>query len=278
MSDLYLAHHGVKGQKHGVRQWQNPDGSLTPAGRIHYGVGEARKAAGSAAKTVGKAARSVGKAIRKKVKPTNAELNAQIRKEKSKILNKQKKEELKRLKKTGQIEDPKEKRIGHKKYADMTDQEVTDRIKRLKNEAELATLEMSRNMGPGKRMVAEALSKGITVGIQTAVQSGLKKSGETFINRTLGFDEEFNKKQEKVRKSKELEKRADELIRKNKAERAIDKAKRKRLLKQVSRDSERLSRSAELHSLDNLTRTDRQIRDNGPYIPFQNPNQRRNKK
>lgn len=31
-----LSHHGVKGQKHGIRQWQNPDGSLTTAGYYHY--------------------------------------------------------------------------------------------------------------------------------------------------------------------------------------------------------------------------------------------------
>lgn len=34
-----LSHHGIKGQKRGVRRYQNTDGSLTPAGKQHYGVG-----------------------------------------------------------------------------------------------------------------------------------------------------------------------------------------------------------------------------------------------
>lgn len=32
----YIAHHGIKGQKWGVRRYQNPDGSLTDAGRARY--------------------------------------------------------------------------------------------------------------------------------------------------------------------------------------------------------------------------------------------------
>lgn len=36
VDDLYIAHHGIKGQKWGVRQYQNPDGSLTPAGEARY--------------------------------------------------------------------------------------------------------------------------------------------------------------------------------------------------------------------------------------------------
>ena len=36
----FLAHYGVKGQKKGVRRYQNEDGSLTPEGRNHYGVGD----------------------------------------------------------------------------------------------------------------------------------------------------------------------------------------------------------------------------------------------
>lgn len=36
MSQYYLAHHGVKGQKWGIRKYQNPDGSLTSAGQGRY--------------------------------------------------------------------------------------------------------------------------------------------------------------------------------------------------------------------------------------------------
>ena len=34
--DTYLAHHGIKGQKWGVRRYQNPDGSLTEYGKKRY--------------------------------------------------------------------------------------------------------------------------------------------------------------------------------------------------------------------------------------------------
>lgn len=42
MDNTYLAHHGVKGQKWGVRRYQNADGSLTDEGRRHYGYGSER--------------------------------------------------------------------------------------------------------------------------------------------------------------------------------------------------------------------------------------------
>lgn len=38
-----IMHYGVKGQKWGVRNWQYTDGSLTPAGRVHYGYGAENK-------------------------------------------------------------------------------------------------------------------------------------------------------------------------------------------------------------------------------------------
>ena len=39
MNNNELTHHGVKGMKKGHRRYQNKDGTLTPLGRIHYGIG-----------------------------------------------------------------------------------------------------------------------------------------------------------------------------------------------------------------------------------------------
>lgn len=38
-----LYHHGVPGQKKGIRRYQYEDGSYTPLGRIHYGIGAVRE-------------------------------------------------------------------------------------------------------------------------------------------------------------------------------------------------------------------------------------------
>ena len=43
--DDSFTHSGVKGQQWGRRRYQNSDGSLTPEGRLHYGIGKMRTAA-----------------------------------------------------------------------------------------------------------------------------------------------------------------------------------------------------------------------------------------
>ena len=43
MANDELLHYGKPGMKWGKRQYQNKDGSLTPLGRLHYGVGTGKK-------------------------------------------------------------------------------------------------------------------------------------------------------------------------------------------------------------------------------------------
>lgn len=66
----YLEHHGIKGQRWGVRRFQNKDGSLTNAGRKRLGYStkdvktalvKGGKAVGGAAVTIGKAGYNLGK-------------------------------------------------------------------------------------------------------------------------------------------------------------------------------------------------------------------------
>ena len=57
-----LYHHGIIGQKWGIRRWQNKDGSLTTEGRRHYGVSEATKTrVKNAVKTAGTHAKNAAK-------------------------------------------------------------------------------------------------------------------------------------------------------------------------------------------------------------------------
>lgn len=67
-SDNYLIHHGVKGQKHDFRRYQNEDGSLTAEGRDHYGVGEERGRGSGSSGEATSVVRKNGSADDKKVR------------------------------------------------------------------------------------------------------------------------------------------------------------------------------------------------------------------
>lgn len=94
--ELELAHHGILGQRWGIRRYQNADGSLTPAGLKRYGSKENYLAVKRAS------AESEAYQIR-----TKAKLKAMKEEEKlnAKIRKKQTKEDLKTAKKLKKIED-----------------------------------------------------------------------------------------------------------------------------------------------------------------------------
>lgn len=246
---LYLAHHGVKGQKHGVRQYQNKDGSLTALGRIHYGVGKARDGAGK-----------VKEAIRKKVKPTNVELNAQIRKEKSKLLNKKKREQLKQLKKgidPDESTDRDKSKGQHKKFSEMSDKEIQDRINRLTNEVKLGELELRKNMGPwgnlaydiAKDSIKQGLTKRASNFIAGEVKKGGDKGGEKSYTKML---KELEAKDAIEARSKKYKNKTDEYeskLAEKKAKQELDDWNKDHPTKVAQKKEERAERKADKSNL-----------------------------
>ena len=69
-TDNFLAHHGILGQKWGVRRYQNEDGSLTKAGKKHYEKLDAKWAK----KNTDKITKKTQKKIKKDLKAYNKEL------------------------------------------------------------------------------------------------------------------------------------------------------------------------------------------------------------
>jgi|GEM_PF-5213497 len=173
----YLYHHGIKGQKHGVRRFQNEDGSWTEAGRARYG------ATGNSGKTV----------------------VSRLKDFKNRAINQGKKYNesvAEKRKQNRDTKDAKKSRWGRdiqsKSASQLSDQELDAKIQRARKEAEYARLQkQSREDNSG--IIAKAGKKFATefmMGVANKAASKLSDfvtdKAVDIVDRKLGTKTDVN--------------------------------------------------------------------------------------
>lgn len=175
---IVLRHHGIKGMKWGVRRYQNSDGSLTPAGREHYGVGPPRPPSNASSKPVRrigglneqgtneddeKAARDAERAAQKEAKQAQRQAAKELREEKREIA--------------------KDREQALRDLTTLEDDDLDKRIKRLEKENKLRKLSGVEEHGKsavetfmsglgGKAVTAAVMGSIIFAGQQLIVKAG----------------------------------------------------------------------------------------------------------
>lgn len=176
-----LYHHGILGQKWGIRRYQNADGSLTSAGRkrvqkeqtkalisdIKSRNKEERKRISTQGKIDAKIAKANAKAqakIEKEEAKANARINKNIEKVKSKSASKSDKEKEKNVDKKDEENKP-------KSIKDMSNDEIRARITRLQLEKQLKELEPEK-----KGRIKTFVSKFVNDAVEPAAIEGSKRA------------------------------------------------------------------------------------------------------
>lgn len=191
MNDMILAHHGVDGQEWGKRKYQYEDGSLTPLGRIHYGVGEAREKAKIKMREEKARAKNEIRIAKAKGKAEVAKIKAQAKAYKVKS-EADSKAERDRIQADKEIES---KRIEAEQEAERNiSKENREIAKRdAKTQVELAEIanegkEEKKTLTAGKVALAALATAGIGFLLYKAVSSDGKVSGVSDSAKTKGED------------------------------------------------------------------------------------------
>ena len=157
----YLAHHGIKGQRHGIRRFQNYDGSLTAAGKLRYSVGNG------------------GKSIGKKIDPKSA---AKLKKRQIKEAAK-----LERLKAKEAVKNEKYKEKLEKKKSHMSNKEyvktLSDEELRAINNRDIAENTWLKNH-PEKKTVGKYIANDL---LKPAFEKAMKDQVNNYVSKYVNY-------------------------------------------------------------------------------------------
>ena len=154
MESNYLTHYGIKGQKWGIRRYQNPDGSLTSAGRKRYSdSGGIRGAVSKVKNAVTRRGSSSKSAAKKKQEEKEEKEKETLEQKKDRVLKSRSAKEL-------------------YENADLfTTQELQSAYNRLSLERNISSL-VPKDVNKGKQFVDNAIKTAKT--LNDAIDTGSK--------------------------------------------------------------------------------------------------------
>lgn len=144
----YLAHHGILGMKWGIRKYQNPDGTLTAAGKLRYNADGSKKTR--------KERRDAVKKAKAQKKALEKARQARVEKKKQEQLEKEFQEKKTKILKSGKASEV------AKYKGQMTNQELSEALNRIRWEADLDKLSASETKS-GFDKIDSYMSKAKTI-------------------------------------------------------------------------------------------------------------------
>lgn len=208
-----LYHWGILGQKHGIRRFQYPDGTLTPEGRIRY------------RKDGTKRPRSERRALQKEY---DAQMKARVKEEAAEILAEQKRKKEEALAEEKHVKD-----LNKKKINEMTDEELREYTNRKKAEkdayeAQKNILDVYAKLHPEKESAAKKfVDLALDKVVYPSAQKGMDKVFQALANRVqkAQVDESKIASEKLKQQAQDMKNKMNYQLDKNSYDKAVIKAK-----------------------------------------------------